>query len=651
MGVKTKLYLLLGLCIVGFAGIFAAGKLGGVAVHTSVTLASLAVDAEFEVLQARRQEKNFQTRRKTDYMEKTLAHIRAASGYIKAIAAQDPSRTELCKDAEALLAEYGSLFRTYADNQIAMGLDDLDGVSGSFVRAARALESTLASTKDKEVLIALLQLRRQEKNYLMRVKDEYLDKMRSHEKQLQELIKKSGEGNVEEKLSSLVTFMETFDRYVRLMKQSADIESRMIDKARKLEPQIEKIRRYYEKERERVQQNTDMVILGIEILVSALILGMVLWLLRSMTTALAALQGYSRQVAQGNMEAVPVGTFEGEFAALRDDVASMVRTLRSTIKAVEIKEQEALQQKEVAQAATAEACRKEEHVQQLLDKMIRVAGQAGTIADRLAAATRALSARTEQVSRGAATQQERMQETASAMEEMSATVIEIARNANVAADMAEKTKDNAQSGSQVVKQAAAAINTVNEIANRLKSDMLVLGNDAESVGQVINVINEIADQTNLLALNAAIEAARAGEAGRGFAVVADEVRKLAEKTMSATREVEDRISTIQEAARRNMRNMDSVSASVDQANDLAGKSGSALTEIVGFADSTAEQIQGIAAASHQQSAAAEEVSRATDEVNRIATDSADDMASAASAVHELADMADELQHLISDLRA
>jgi methyl-accepting chemotaxis protein len=93
--------------------------------------------------------------------------------------------------------------------------------------------------------------------------------------------------------------------------------------------------------------------------------------------------------------------------------------------------------------------------------------------------------------------------------------------------------------------------TTNDAANKVGQFSLImkeLGQSAQEIGQVTETINNISAQTNLLALNATIEAARAGTAGKGFAVVASEIKQLAEQTATATKEIKEKIATIQKSS-------------------------------------------------------------------------------------------------------
>ena len=282
-------------------------------------------------------------------------------------------------------------------------------------------------------------------------------------------------------------------------------------------------------------------------------------------------------------------------------------------------------------------------------KVSHLAEQASSISETLASASVSLSSQVEQASRGATVQSDRATETATAMEEMNATVLEVARNASSAAKNTEQTTAKAREGAEVVDRVVTAIGSVQEQAAALKADMTELGERAEGIGTIIEVITDIADQTNLLALNAAIEAARAGEAGRGFAVVADEVRKLAEKTMTATTEVNQAISAIQESSQNNVKSTDRAAEAVNESTDLVEQARQMLEEIVAVSNDSAGQVQSIAAASEEQSATAEEINRATDEINTISSETSRSMADAATSVKDLQAMADELDGLIRQM--
>ena len=188
--------------------------------------------------------------------------------------------------------------------------------------------------------------------------------------------------------------------------------------------------------------------------------------------------------------------------------------------------------------------------------------------------------------------------------------------------------------------------TVDDVA-RVVEDFV---HSTSAITHMTQEVREIADQTNLLALNAAIEAARAGDAGRGFAVVADEVRKLAEKTMGATKEVGDNIRAIQEAALRNVENVDRAADAVEQATEKANLSGETLAEIVQLAASSASQVDSIASAAEEQSAATEQITRSVESVHDIAMQTVQDMSRSTESTRRMAELAEDIRVVIDQLK-
>lgn len=277
------------------------------------------------------------------------------------------------------------------------------------------------------------------------------------------------------------------------------------------------------------------------------------------------------------------------------------------------------------------------------------ATMANKVSDQLAAAATELAAQVEESSRGSEMQKIRITETATAVEQMNSSILEVAHNSSNAANNAENSKSKAEEGASVVNESIEAIENVRSRVLELSERLGELGEQAEGIGSVINIISDIADQTNLLALNAAIEAARAGDAGRGFAVVADEVRNLAEKTMTATKEVDLAITAIQNGTRNSIESAELAERDVQLSVVMAKKTGEALHEIVGVSINTLDMVRSIAAAAEEQSAASEQITQATSEIHMVAGETSLAMNESSHAVSELATMSEELKAIIDEM--
>jgi len=244
----------------------------------------------------------------------------------------------------------------------------------------------------------------------------------------------------------------------------------------------------------------------------------------------------------------------------------------------------------------------------MLAKLTEVARSVRAATDQITGGSSLMNDTAQTMSQGASEQAAAAEEASSSIEEMTANIRQNADNALQTEKIATRAAQDASEGGLAVQQTVAAMK---EIAGR------------------INIIEEIARQTNLLALNAAIEAARAGEHGKGFAVVAAEVRKLAERSQHAAGEI-------------NGLSSGSVA--------IAERAGERLAALVPSIQRTAELVQEITAASREQDAGAEQISRSIQQLDGVIQQNASAAEELAATTEELTSQADGLQRMVAFFR-
>lgn len=237
-----------------------------------------------------------------------------------------------------------------------------------------------------------------------------------------------------------------------------------------------------------------------------------------------------------------------------------------------------------------------------------------------------------------------------AINEIAQSIEHVSANATESADVAQRSVQIASNGAEVVNRSIEGMDTIREQIQETSKRIKRLGESSQEIGNIVSLINDIADQTNILALNAAIQASMAGEAGRGFAVVADEVQRLAERSASATKQIETLVKTIQTDTNEAVISMEQTTSEVVRGAHLAKDAGVALDEIQSVSTSLAKLIENISDSAKLQSASAGHIANTMNVVQEITSQTTTATFDTARSVSELANMADSLRQSVSDFK-
>ncbi|ENM5749832.1 methyl-accepting chemotaxis protein [Vibrio mimicus] len=253
----------------------------------------------------------------------------------------------------------------------------------------------------------------------------------------------------------------------------------------------------------------------------------------------------------------------------------------------------------------------------LLDKFEQLISGSQSKSHQLYTSTSSMHNELEQVIEQFNVQSDHMGLMATSVQQMVSTISEISESTNVAVEGVNQAARNAEHGRGVVVTTVKNIDLLSSTLQKSQHSIASLNAFVEKIGGAVSIIQGIAEQTNLLALNAAIEAARAGEQGRGFAVVADEVRSLATRTHQSTEEITRVVSNIQSQMSQVVDDIDLCNDQGQETLNASRQLDESLQQILRDMNTIQDNSQRIAAAIEEQGSVMNHVSESISELNTI----------------------------------
>jgi len=595
---------------------------------TAVALRASARQTLADMQGAGVHERDFQLHRREADLERHAAdmkHVLDTIARANLLAQGDPEAQAGLQELDRRIKAYQAHFSQAVDASRKLGLDESKGLEGKLRDAVHAVEAIVRDSHQDPLMVSMLQLRRHEKDFLNRDRDEYVKK---HEQELVNFNRLLAAAPLPApSKAQIATLMSNYERgfgdYVEgrhQMEQDLAVAREASDAAEGTAVALVKRHNEIAEQLQRRAQVANRVLATLQLLlVAAVGLGVTIALRRTseaIDRPLAQLSETVVRLAGGDAAARARIESDDEFGAFgrqldrmvdeREAVAAQIRnenqqlndSVLGLLQAVAQLSNKDLTVKVPVTANVTGAVA--DALNLLTGETSKVLQQVSDISADVADASLKVKQQSDTVMTVAEEERRQVEHTVQSLESASrtmATIADLAQTCNSAADRAIKTTEQAL---QTVNSTVGGINNTRETIRETEKRIKRLGERSQEISVAVNLINSIAERTHILALNAAMHAASAGEAGRGFAVVADEVQRLAESARQATQQIATLVSNIQLETADTVNTMNSAITQVVEGSRLAEQAGQQMQATQQTTAELVSSVQRIAQQSQEQ---------------------------------------------------
>jgi methyl-accepting chemotaxis protein len=563
--------------VLAFGAIYQVGSLSQDAsrsvARSAREISDLSKQLSIEMLEARRNEKNFQQRRNETYAKAhadLVIRIDSDFGRLEVLtgAGDYGALLEKVKLAHDGFRKYAADFGSLVSAEIKLGLNETLGLAGSLRSAVHDIETKLKEIDDPRLTSWMLMMRRNEKDFMLRRDQKYVAEIKKSGAEFSKALAAAAIAPpvMADITAKLATYQKEFASWAETAQQTAAYDANMMKTFRGFEPLMIEIAqgvdRLY-KEAEAAEASTRdsvrtwmLIALALSVVV---VCGLSFLIGRSIANALAQMIFAMTRLADGDMKIGIPGL------GRRDEIGEMAGAVEVFKNNMVEAERLRVEQRE------AEARQAEQRKADMRELANAFESAVGEIVETVSSAATELEASADTLTKAAERSQSLATTVAAASEEASANVQSVSSASEELTTSVNEISRQVQESSRVANEAVSQ-------AQKTNGRVSELSKAAGRIDDVVELINTIAGQTNLLALNATIEAARAGEAGRGFAVVASEVKALAEQTAKATGEISQQISGIQAAMQESVEAIKEIGATIGRMSEISSAIAAAVEE-------------------------------------------------------------------------